>query len=140
MKNNPSIQKRGILHVINKSSTRYRMDFGKTTGHENNIFIDFMGNICKYVILKHAKWNTLTRATTGLILETICSCIEVIFWNICHSMIKHFITLISSYFRPSANGNILWIYIEELDLYLFLNHQPGFDVNLDMIGWQVEVQ
>ncbi len=84
IKKNKSRQQSVMVYVKNKSSTRDRMDFEKKTGHKMNIVFDFMGNTCKYVMIKDTKWNTQKRVRIDLILETICPCNEVIFWIIFH--------------------------------------------------------
>eukprot|EP01084_Bolivina_argentea_P100367 180222_1 len=118
----------------NKSPTRDRIHFEKKMEHEMHVILDFMENICKYVIIKYTKLDTQTKVRIGLVFKTICDCNEVTPWIICYSITTDMVTLIIIYFLVLINGNIRYIYVEESDMFYFLYGQRGLDVNLDIIG------
>ncbi len=106
MKSNHFTQQRVMAYLKNKSLTKDRIDFGKTLEHEMNVFLEFIGNTCVYVIIKYTKWKTQTRVRMVLVLEMICRSIDVIFWILCYSIMKDIIVTYNIYVMLLINDNI----------------------------------
>ncbi len=68
-----------MAYTKNELSIENETNFSKNMKHERNINVDFMGNICKDMMISNKKWNTQTRVRIGLVFKKICWSNNVIF-------------------------------------------------------------
>ncbi len=107
--------------------------------HHVNVIVDFMGNSCAYVIIKYKKWNTQTGFGTGLILEMICTCNEVTFKRMGHSIITDMIIIIITSFMILTNITICFMCVKISQLIPILYDRDDDDANFDIIYFDGEI-
>ncbi len=57
--------------IKNKLPHGSTTDFVRKIAHQKNMNVDFMENICKYVMIKDKNWNTQMQVTIALVVKRI---------------------------------------------------------------------